>query len=89
MGSQEVGLVLSFQPCPKNVCPNVTQQLGDILFIGQYKPQLHPELKGQPYQNFTVTIPNFDSLGNEPAKIIATRFHLFGVSVFCVVYQIK
>lgn len=80
MGSREVGLVLSFQYCQKpNPCPPATNQLGSVLFIGQFNPQFH-EIPGQPYQNFTVTIPDFDFWKPGPAQIIATRFHLIGVS---------
>lgn len=79
MGSQEVGLVWSFQFCDKNPCPPAAQQLGSVMLITKFNPQIH-EIPGQPYQNFTVTIPNFDSWGNGPGQIIATRFHLIGVS---------
>ncbi|KAF9444344.1 hypothetical protein P691DRAFT_348922 [Macrolepiota fuliginosa MF-IS2] len=75
-GSTEVGIALSFQSCPSSPCPPAEQQLGSILFVGQYNPQLH-EIPGNPYQNFTVTIPDFD-FGPGRAEIISTRFHLIG-----------
>ncbi|KAF9444345.1 hypothetical protein P691DRAFT_711983 [Macrolepiota fuliginosa MF-IS2] len=78
MGSTEVGLVLSFQYCQKpNPCPPANNQLGSVLFVGKLNPQFH-EIPGQPYQNFTVTIPNFDFWAPGPAQIISTRFHLIG-----------
>jgi len=89
-GSQEVGLALSVQscpsspcpsspcpssPCPPSPCPPAEQQLGVVQFIGQYNPQLH-EIPGNPYQNFTITIPDFFESGK--GEIISTRFHLIG-----------
>ncbi|KAF5352837.1 hypothetical protein D9756_006102 [Leucocoprinus leucothites] len=78
MGSIEVGIVLSFQYCPlPNPCPNPTNQLGSILYVGKLEAKFH-EIPGQPYENFTITIPDYDFWDPAPAQIIENRFHLIG-----------
>ncbi|KXN85697.1 hypothetical protein AN958_10880 [Leucoagaricus sp. SymC.cos] len=78
MGSIEVGLVLSFQYCKASgTCPNPTNELGSIMYVGKLDPDFH-EIPGKPYENFTVTLPNFDFVPPGPAQIIENRFHLIG-----------
>ncbi|KAJ3571625.1 hypothetical protein NP233_g3643 [Leucocoprinus birnbaumii] len=78
MGSIEVGLVLSFQYCgTSSPCPSATNQLGDILYIGKLDAPFH-DTPGEPYENITVTIPDYSFEDPAPAQIIETRFHLIG-----------
>jgi len=78
-GSTEVGLVIGLVSCtsdPTGVCPSADSQIGNILFNGDYDPQLH-EQPGRPYQNFTVTVPAQFALG--AAQVATARFQLIGV----------
>jgi hypothetical protein len=85
-GSQEVGLALSFDPCNDVGCPNPGLEVGTVLKITRYNPQLH-EIPANPYQNFSLTIPD----GTQPgeAQLISTRLYLIGVSycAFCCLYK--
>ncbi|KAF8075234.1 hypothetical protein FPV67DRAFT_1446176 [Lyophyllum atratum] len=76
-GSIEVGIVIGLQSCPVSdptrPCLPPSQAVGAVLFKGTFNPVLH-EQPGRPYQNFTVTIPNF--LGK--AQLSVSRFHLIG-----------
>ncbi|KAJ3571613.1 hypothetical protein NP233_g3639 [Leucocoprinus birnbaumii] len=76
-GSREVGLALSFQTCPDGTCPSPVNQLGTVLYTGAYNPQLH-EIPGNPYENFTLTVPDFDFLPAGKAQFISNRLHLIG-----------
>jgi len=74
-GSVEVGLVIGLQVCQSGTCAPPNQQIGTVLFNGQYSPKLH-EQPGRPYQNFTVTIPS--SFPKGKAQLATARLHLIG-----------
>ncbi|KAF9031443.1 hypothetical protein BJ165DRAFT_1306002, partial [Panaeolus papilionaceus] len=78
-GSIEAGLVIGLLPCQwfttDPQCPPPSAQIGSILFNGKFSPQFH-EIPGQPYQNFTVTVPAEFPLG--VAQLATARFHLIG-----------
>ncbi|KDR82929.1 hypothetical protein GALMADRAFT_238600 [Galerina marginata CBS 339.88] len=76
-GSTEAGLVIGLLTCTfnPNGCPPPNAQVGTILFNGKFSPTIH-EIPGQPYQNFTVTIPTGFTTGT--AQLSTNRFHLIG-----------
>ncbi|KAH9480687.1 hypothetical protein JR316_0007287 [Psilocybe cubensis] len=76
-GSTEVGLVIGLLSCAAHPagCPTPDTQLGSILFNGDFKPTIH-EIAGQPYENFTVTVPSGFPSGI--AQLSTARFHLIG-----------
>ncbi|KAG6832763.1 hypothetical protein H0H87_000416 [Tephrocybe sp. NHM501043] len=79
-GSIEVGMVIGLQSCPVTnpyPCAPPQQQVGSVLFSGQFNPVLH-EQPGRPYENFTVMIPDTDYFSGR-AQLSVDRFHLIGV----------
>ncbi|KAF9565780.1 hypothetical protein CPC08DRAFT_159089 [Agrocybe pediades] len=78
-GSTEVGMIIGLVSCAAEpndgVCPPPEEQVGRVLFNGDFNPALH-EIPGEPYQNFTVTVPNDFPLGL--AQLSTGRFHLIG-----------
>ena len=90
-GSREVGLAIGLYPCGTSPCPSATYPatvpLGSVLYTGPYNPQLH-EIPGNPYQNFTVQVPNQDWF-NGKAQLTVTRFHLIGAGPSAVLEQNK
>ncbi|KAF5352836.1 hypothetical protein D9756_006103 [Leucocoprinus leucothites] len=76
-GSREVGLALSFQTCANGACSDPVNRLGTVLYTGPYDPQLH-EIPGNPYENFTLTIPDSEFFQPGKAQLISTRLHLIG-----------
>jgi hypothetical protein len=88
MGSTEVGMVIGLLQCQQDPCPPPNAQLGNIVFNGQFSPQLHSDKPGEPYQNFTITVPAFQSnFGTTKAQLATARFHLIGVC-FAITFQL-
>lgn len=80
MGSSEVGMVIGLLQCQQDPCPPPNAQLGSIVFNGQFSPQLHSDKPGEPYQNFTITVPAFlSNFGTTKAQLATAHFHLIGV----------
>jgi hypothetical protein len=78
-GSREVGMAICLLQCQQDPCPSPMDELGNILFNGQYKPEEHENPAVQD-QNFTVTVPAYDSQYGARAQLATARFHLFAVS---------
>ena len=78
-GSQEVGLAIGLQSCsnPAMPCYPPSQAVGTVLYKGPFNPEIH-EKPGEPYQNFTVTIPTAKYFKGK-AQLSVDRFHLIGV----------
>ncbi|KIK58305.1 hypothetical protein GYMLUDRAFT_75057 [Collybiopsis luxurians FD-317 M1] len=84
-GSIEVGLAIGVLTCtPGFPCPDPTSQMGTVLYNGQYNPKLH-ELPGEPYENFTLTIPT--GLPTGQSQIGVVRLHLIGAGPSAVLEQ--
>ncbi|OJI99472.1 hypothetical protein ASPVEDRAFT_187655 [Aspergillus versicolor CBS 583.65] len=61
-GSTEIGVAIGVQSCPSSACRVDT--IGTTLFAGEFKPEYHGQTGGgQPYQNYTVTIPEETAKG--------------------------
>lgn len=72
-------MVIGLLQCQQTPCPPPSAQLGSIVFNGQFNPQFH-EIPGEPYENFTVTVPSFQaSFGTTTAQLATARLHLIGV----------
>ncbi|PPQ78749.1 hypothetical protein CVT25_010752 [Psilocybe cyanescens] len=75
----EVGLVIGLLSCPADThpagCAPPDAELGSVLFNGNFKPTIH-EIPGEPYENFTVTVPSGFPSGT--AQLSTARFHLIG-----------
>ncbi|KIM52069.1 hypothetical protein SCLCIDRAFT_1224081, partial [Scleroderma citrinum Foug A] len=71
----QVGISLSIANCNNGVCPQPTQQLGDVLYAGPWTPTAHSP--GGFYQNFTFPITSDFVKG--PAVFTLSHFCLIGV----------
>lgn len=71
----QVGIALSIANCNNGVCPQPTQQLGDVLYAGPWTPTAHAQ--GGFYQNFTFPITSDFVKG--PAVFTLSHFCLIGV----------
>ncbi|KAL4076387.1 hypothetical protein V8B97DRAFT_13933 [Scleroderma yunnanense] len=70
----QIGIALSIDNCNNGVCPQPTQQLGDVLYAGPWAPTAHPQ--GGFYQNFT--FPITDEFTKGPAVFTLSHFCLIG-----------
>lgn len=70
----QVGISLSIANCNNGVCPQPTQQLGDVLYAGPWTPTAHSP--GGFYQNFTFPITSDFVKG--PAVFTLSHFCLIG-----------
>ncbi|KAL3474047.1 hypothetical protein BJX99DRAFT_232319 [Aspergillus californicus] len=59
-GSTEIGIAIGIQSCPNSPCTSTDSSLGTLLYHGSFNPQYH-EGSNPPYENFTVTVPDFDT----------------------------
>ena len=71
----QIGIALAVDNCNNGVCPQPTDQLGEVLYAGQWTPTGHAQ-EGF-YQNFTVQISEYMTKG--PAIFTLTHFCLLGV----------
>ncbi|KAL2842898.1 hypothetical protein BJY01DRAFT_199413 [Aspergillus pseudoustus] len=55
-GSEEIGVAIGIRNCPTLPCAPAESVLGTVLYNGPYDPEYH-EVGNQPYENFTVTVP--------------------------------
>lgn len=85
----QVGIALAIDNCNKGVCPQPTDQLGDVLYAGPWKPT--PHAPGGFYQNFSLQVPAYMSTG--PAIFTLTHLCLLGVRfppfVYCWCAEIQ
>lgn len=77
----QVGIALAMNICSNGVCPQPTDQLGDVLYAGPWTPTGHPE--GGFYQNFTLQVSEYMPMG--PAIFTLTHLCLLGVCSFLLV----
>lgn len=77
-GSTEVGIAITLKHCTQNPCEDTSEALGSVLYSGPYNPQFGPGMGGQPYQNFTLTIPG--GIQSGPAVLSVAHANLIGVS---------
>ncbi|KAI6042830.1 hypothetical protein EDC04DRAFT_888023 [Pisolithus marmoratus] len=70
----QVGIALTIDTCSNGVCPQPTQQLGSVLYVGPWTPTAHTQ--GGFYQNFTVKLDQYMPKG--PAVFTLTHFCLLG-----------
>ncbi|KAI6040410.1 hypothetical protein EDC04DRAFT_2894146 [Pisolithus marmoratus] len=70
----QIGIALAIDNCSNGVCPQPTDQLGDVLYAGAWTPTGHAE--GGFYQNFTVQVGEYFPVG--PAVFTLTHFCLLG-----------
>ncbi|KAH7887313.1 hypothetical protein F5I97DRAFT_1805120 [Phlebopus sp. FC_14] len=66
----QVGVALAIDSCTNGVCPQPTDQLGDVLYAGPWTPTGHPQ--GGFYQNFTFSVSEYFPQG----EAIFTLTHL-------------
>lgn len=71
----QIGIALSIANCNSGVCPEPTQQLGDVLYAGPWTPTTHPQ--GGFYQNFSFPITSDFIKGS--AVFTLSHFCLIGV----------
>ena len=76
----QVGIALAIDNCNDGVCPQPTDQLGDVLYAGPWTPTAHNP--GGFYQNFTFQVPTYMTPG--PAIFTLTHLCLLGVGFFLV-----
>ncbi|KAF9260742.1 hypothetical protein L218DRAFT_932259 [Marasmius fiardii PR-910] len=77
--TQEVAIVLGFQPCPSSPCHAASDGVGEILYTGPYNPVFEtPTSSLPPYQNFSLTIPASTPKG--AAQLSLTHFSMIGAS---------
>ncbi|KAF7619722.1 hydrophobic surface binding protein A-domain-containing protein [Aspergillus flavus] len=72
----EVGIALAVNSCNDGVCPQPSDQLGNVLYAGPWTPTAHPSSGN--YQNFTLQVPEYMPEG--PATFTLTHLCLIGVS---------
>ena len=75
-GPIDVALIIGLQSCPSSPC--VPGNFGSILYNGPFDPQFHAGTQ-HPYQNFSLTVPSFESKGT--AVLSAVHVGLLGVRV--------
>ena len=79
-GSVEVGIAIGLHPCGNNPCSQMPAiSIEPLLYVGPYNPQYH-EIGLQPYQNFTVTVPEY-TLPGPPQEVSLNVAHFELVSV--------
>ena len=78
----EVGMVIGLVQCQQDPCRPPSDQLGSIVFNGQFFPRFHGTSSPYPYDNFTVTVPTSwrPSFGTKKAQLATVRLSLIGVS---------
>ncbi|KAG8219050.1 hypothetical protein J3R82DRAFT_4806 [Butyriboletus roseoflavus] len=74
----QVGIALAIANCNNGVCPEPTNQLGNVLYAGPWTPTAHAP--GGFYQNFTVQIPEYTTTG--PAIFTLTHLCLLGAAPY-------
>lgn len=79
-GSTEVGIAITIKHCSQNPCEDTSEALGAVLYSGPYNPQFGPGMGGQPYENFTLTIPG--GIGSGPAVLSVAHANLVGAGPF-------
>ncbi|PAV17831.1 hypothetical protein PNOK_0631700 [Pyrrhoderma noxium] len=79
-GSTEVGIAITLKHCIQNPCEDASEALGSVLYSGPYNPQFGPGMGGQPYQNFTLTIPG--GIQSGPAVLSVAHANLIGAGPF-------
>ncbi|KAI0916737.1 hypothetical protein AcW1_007895 [Taiwanofungus camphoratus] len=87
-GSTEVAIAICLKTCAgyDGGCASfdVTQDLGDILYMGSYDPEFHSDVPGAgwkpPYQNFSVQVPS--GLQSGQAAITVSHFSLVGAGPY-------
>ena len=72
-------MVIAILQCLETPCPSPTSELGNIVFNGQFNPQFHTGAD-EPYENFTVTVPSFETGSGTSAQLATARFYVIGVS---------
>ena len=78
--SVEVGIAIGLHPCGDNPCSQMQAIfIEPLLYVGPYNPQYH-EIGLQPYQNFTVTVPEY-TLPGPPQEVSLNVAHFALVSV--------
>ncbi|KAB8201840.1 hypothetical protein BDV34DRAFT_201933 [Aspergillus parasiticus] len=53
----EVGIALAVNSCDNDVCPQPSDQLGNVLYAGPWTPTAHPSSGS--YQNFNLQVPEY------------------------------
>jgi len=74
----QVGIALAIAPCPNDVCPQPTDQLGNVLYAGPWNPTANNP--GGFYQNFTLQVPDYMTPG--PAIFTLTHLCLLGAAPY-------
>ncbi|KAF9068134.1 hypothetical protein BDP27DRAFT_1295460 [Rhodocollybia butyracea] len=89
ISSIEVGLAIGVLHCTATPCQaDPITQLGDVLYYGPYDPEFH-EPGQQPYQNFTVTIPEGEFDGQTGiAQLGVVRLRLIGAGPSATLDQV-
>ncbi|KAH6912985.1 hypothetical protein BKA70DRAFT_1184384 [Coprinopsis sp. MPI-PUGE-AT-0042] len=76
MASTEVGFAIGIVSCSRSSsCPPGDSLFGQVLYNGPYRPQRYEAAPVQPYQNFTLTLPE---LPKGLAQINTVRLHMIG-----------
>ncbi|KAI6152428.1 hypothetical protein BKA82DRAFT_993350 [Pisolithus tinctorius] len=70
----QIGIALSIDNCNNGVCPQPTEQLGNVLYAGPWTPTGHAQ--GGFYQNFTFQLDQYSTTG--PAVFTLSHFCLLG-----------
>ncbi|KAG9317871.1 hypothetical protein JVU11DRAFT_2099 [Chiua virens] len=70
----QVGIALAMDTCGNGVCPQPSDQLGDVLYAGPWTPTAHAP--GGFYQNFTLQVSEYMTAG--PAIFTLTHLCLLG-----------
>lgn len=87
--SIEVGIAIGLHSCGDSPCgadPDVANFLDPVLYAGPYNPQ-YREVGVQPYQNFTVTVPEYFYPG-PPQELSLNVAHFELVSVRACPYAV-
>ncbi|RDX50203.1 hypothetical protein OH76DRAFT_1349251 [Lentinus brumalis] len=81
--SVEVGIAIGLHPCGDNPCaanPDVANFIDPLLYVGPYDPQ-YREVGLQPYQNFTVTIPEYFPGLSQELSLNVAHFELVSAAL--------
>ncbi|KAI0672977.1 hypothetical protein C8Q78DRAFT_690734 [Trametes maxima] len=75
--SYDVSVAIGLQSCASTSCSTLASSgiLGNILFAGDFSPQLQPN-SSHVFQNFTVQVPSTFQSG--PAVLFLVHFYLLG-----------
>lgn len=79
--SVEVGIAIGLHPCGNAPCatnPDVANFIDPLLYVGPYDPE-YREVGSQPYQNFTVTIPEYFPGLSQELSLNVAHFELVSV----------